>query len=101
MINRLLGEKRLDTNGLRNDDKGRHTTTHRELFLLDNSGMVIDTPGMRELGMWDNSTGVEKAFSDIEELVKQCRFRDCTHSSEPGCAICQRRLQKLIRQIKE
>lgn len=89
LINRLLGEERLDTNGLRNDDKGRHTTTHRELFLLNNSGMVIDTPGMRELGMWDNSTGVEKAFSDIEELVKQCRFRDCTHSSEPECAICQ------------
>lgn len=89
LINCLLGEERLDTNGLRNDDKGRHTTTHRELFLLNNSGMVIDTPGMRELGMWDNSTGVEKAFSDIEELAEQCRFRDCTHSSEPGCAICQ------------
>ena len=88
LINCLLGEERLDTNGLRNDDKGRHTTTHRELFLL-NSGMVIDTPGMRELGMWDNSTGVEKAFSEIEELAKQCRFRDCTHSGEPGCAICQ------------
>lgn len=88
MINCLLGEERLGTNGLRNDDKGRHTTTHRELFLL-NSGMVIDTPGMRELGMWDNSAGVERAFSEIEELAKQCRFSDCTHSGEPGCMICQ------------
>ena len=88
LINCLLGEKYLDTNGLRNDDKGRHTTTHRELILLPSGGMVIDTPGMRELGMWDAEAGIDQTFSDIETLAKHCRFRDCTHSgSEPGCAV--------------
>lgn len=87
LINCLLGEARLDTQGLRNDDKGRHTTTHRELILLCGGAMVIDTPGMRELGMWDNAAGIDQTFSEIEELVSQCRFFDCTHQSEPGCAI--------------
>ena len=88
LINCLLGEKHLDTNGLRNDDKGRHTTTHRELILLPSGGMVIDTPGMRELGMWDAESGIDHTFSDIEKLAQRCRFRDCTHScSEPGCAV--------------
>ena len=88
LINCLLGEKHLDTNGLRNDDKGRHTTTHRELILLPSGGMVIDTPGMRELGMWDAGDGIDQTFSDIEKLALKCRFRDCTHSgSEPGCAV--------------
>lgn len=88
LINCLLGEKHLDTNGLRNDDKGRHTTTHRELILLPSGGMVIDTPGMRELGMWDAGDGIDQTFSDIEKLAQKCRFRDCTHSgSEPGCAV--------------
>lgn len=73
-------------------NKGRHTTTHRELILL-NDGMVIDTPGMRELGMWDNSTGVDRVFSEIEELASGCRFRDCTHTGEPGCAISQAKRQ--------
>lgn len=86
-INRLLGKELLKTNGLRNDDKGRHTTTHRELFLLPSGGMVIDTPGMREFGMWDNDTGIERTFMDIEELAAQCKFRNCTHTNEPGCAI--------------
>lgn len=90
LINCLLGEKHLDTNGLRNDDKGRHTTTHRELILLSSGGMVIDTPGMRELGMWDAKDGIDQTFSDIEKLAQSCRFRDCTHSgSEPGCAVCE------------
>ena len=92
LINCLLGEQRLDTNGLRNDDKGRHTTTHRELILLPNGGMVIDTPGMRELGMWDSSSGIDQTFRDIEELSSQCRFKDCSHHNEPGCAV-QRALQ--------
>lgn len=87
LINRLLGEDILETNGLRNDDKGRHTTTHRELLLLPGKGMVIDTPGMRELGMWNASDGLEKTFEDIEALACLCRFRNCTHQTEPGCAV--------------
>ena len=88
LINRLLGEKHLDTNGLRNDDKGRHTTTHRELILLPSGSMVIDTPGMRELGMWDAGDGIDQTYAEIETLAKKCRFRDCTHSDrEPGCAV--------------
>ena len=87
LINRLLGEDRLATDGLRNDDKGRHTTTHRELLVLPNGAMVIDTPGMRELGMWDAASGVEQTFADMEALAARCRFRNCSHTSEPGCAI--------------
>lgn len=87
LINRLLGEDRLDTNGLRNDDRGRHTTTRRELFLLKTGGMVIDTPGMRELGLWDTDEGLDQSFSDVEALAAQCRFRDCRHMGEPGCAV--------------
>ena len=87
LVNRLLREERLATGGIRNDDKGRHTTTHRELLFLPDGGMVIDTPGMRELGMWDAKSGIDRTFSDIEELALQCRFRDCTHTVEPGCAV--------------
>ena len=87
LINRLLGEERLETDGLRNDDKGHHTTTHRELLTLPCGAMVIDTPGMRELGMWDSAEGLEKAFSDIELLATACRFKNCTHTNEPGCAV--------------
>ncbi|MGM9589182.1 MAG: ribosome small subunit-dependent GTPase A [Faecousia sp.] len=87
LINRLLGEERLATDGLRNDDKGHHTTTHRELLLLPNGAMVIDTPGMRELGMWDAASGVEQTFADIEALASRCRFRNCSHTNEPGCAV--------------
>ena len=87
LINRLLGEECLKTNTIRKDDKGRHTTTHRELFLIPDSGMVIDTPGMRELGMWKAGKGIEHAFSDIEKLAEKCRFHNCRHTSEPGCAV--------------
>lgn len=87
LINYLLGKEYFDTNDLRNDDKGRHTTTHRELVLLPDGGMVIDTPGMRELGMWNVGNGVDSAFSDVDELVRLCRYRNCTHSGEPGCAV--------------
>lgn len=88
LINCLLGEKYLNTNGLRNDDKRRHTTTHCELILLPSGGMVIDTPGMRELGMWDAGDGIDRTFADIEKMALKCRFRDCTHSGgEPGCAV--------------
>ena len=87
LINRLLGEERLATDGLRNDDKGHHTTTHREMLFLPNGAMVIDTPGMRELGMWDAASGVEQVFADIEKLAARCRFRNCSHRNEPGCAV--------------
>lgn len=85
LINRLIGMEKLDTNGLRNDDKGRHTTTRRELMLLKNGGIVIDTPGMRELGI--EGADLSKAFSDIDELASMCKFRDCEHGNEPGCAV--------------
>lgn len=87
LINRLLGENRLLTNGLRNDDKGRHTTTRRALFLLPQGGMVIDTPGMRELGLWEADDGLNRSFADVELLTASCRFRNCTHTVEPGCAV--------------
>lgn len=85
LINRLLGENKLDTNGIRKDDKGKHTTTRRELILLPNGGMVIDTPGMRELGL--ESADLSKSFADIDELSGLCKFRNCTHTSEPDCAV--------------
>ena len=87
LINHLLGEDRLKTNGLRGDDRGRHTTTRRELFLLPGGAMVIDTPGMRELSMWDAGEGLSVAFADIEALAEGCRFKDCTHRTEPHCAV--------------
>jgi len=87
LINCLLGGELLATGGLRNDDKGRHTTTHRQLMLLPGGGMVIDTPGMRELGMWDAAEGIDRTFADVEALTQNCRFADCSHSGEPGCAV--------------
>jgi len=87
LINRLIGSDRLQTLGLRNDDKGRHATTRRELILLPGGGMVIDTPGMRELGLWDVTTGLDLTFADVEGLASSCRFRDCSHTREPGCAV--------------
>ena len=87
LINRLLGEERIKTGGLRNDGKGRHTTTHRELMPLPCGAFVIDTPGMRELGLWDAADGIGRAFADIEALAGSCRFGDCSHTCEPGCAV--------------
>lgn len=87
LINKLTGNDGIATGEIGNDDKGRHTTTHRELILLPNGASVIDTPGMRELGMWDSGSGIDTAFSDIEELSRACRYSDCTHTSEPGCAV--------------
>lgn len=69
------------------DDRGRHTTTRRELVRLDSGALLIDTPGMRELGLWDASDGVSQTFADIEELALGCRFRDCAHGAETGCAV--------------
>ncbi len=88
LVNTLAGEKIMSTNGIREDDsKGRHTTTHRELIMLKSGAMIIDTPGMRSLGMWDISGGIENAFSDVECFLGRCKFKDCRHGSEPGCAI--------------
>lgn len=90
LVNALAGEEIMDVQEIREDDsKGRHTTTHRQLILLKNGVMIIDTPGMRELGMWDIGEGLGEAFSDIEELIADCRFSDCTHRNEPGCAILE------------
>ena len=88
LVNALAGEEIMTVNGIREDDsKGRHTTTHRQLIRLKSSVMIIDTPGMRELGMWDISEGLGDAFADVEQFIGKCRFSDCRHESEPGCAI--------------
>ena len=87
LTNYLLGEAQLATGEIRGDGRGRHTTTRRELMLLPGGGCIIDTPGMRELGMWDAADGLERAFSDIDALAQGCRFRDCKHNAEPGCAV--------------
>lgn len=88
LVNRLAGSEIMDVNGIREDDsKGRHTTTHRQLVLLPAGGVVIDTPGMRELQLWDAGEGLTGAFEDIADLAAGCRFRDCRHESEPGCAV--------------
>ena len=87
IINKLTGTDRIATREIGNDDKGRHTTTHRELITLPNGAFVIDTPGMRELGMWDSGDGIDTAFADIEELSRMCKYADCTHTAEPDCAV--------------
>lgn len=85
LINKLMGEDVFETKGLRNDDKGRHTTTSREMVLLPTGGIVIDTPGMRELGI--EGADFSKSFADIDELSNNCKFNDCSHTKEPGCAV--------------
>jgi ribosome biogenesis GTPase / thiamine phosphate phosphatase len=88
LINALLGEERLATGEVRkSDNEGRHTTTRRELILLPGGGAVIDTPGMREIHVWGNEEGLDNAFQDIAELAENCRFSDCGHDQEPGCAV--------------
>ncbi len=87
LINKLTGSEKIATREIGSDDKGRHTTTRRELIALQNGAFVIDTPGMRELGMWDSGDGINAAFADIEELACACKYADCTHTSEPGCAV--------------
>ena len=88
LVNALAGEEIMAVGGIREEDsKGRHTTTHRQLIRLQSGVMIIDTPGMRELGMWDVSEGIGDAFSDIEKYLGRCRFSDCRHEREPGCAI--------------
>ena len=88
LVNTLAGKEIMAVNEIREDDsKGRHTTTHRQLIMLDSGVMIIDTPGMRELGMWDVSQGLDKAFDDVEQYFGKCKFKDCKHQTEPGCAV--------------
>jgi ribosome biogenesis GTPase / thiamine phosphate phosphatase len=89
LTNRLLDSARLVTQPVRpDDDRGRHTTTHRELFVLDTGGLIIDGPGMRELGLWgDENEALAQTFADIHALAEGCRFNNCAHQGEPGCAV--------------
>jgi ribosome biogenesis GTPase len=90
IINRLLGADHLPTQEVREvDEKGRHTTTRRELVVLPGRGLLIDTPGMRELQLLGGTEGIEAAFEDVQALALECRFRDCGHDEEPGCAVRQ------------
>lgn len=111
LTNRLLGEQRFEVAEVREGDgKGRHTTTSRELVALPGGGCLIDTPGVRELGLWLDSGAVRMAFPEIEEAAERCRFSDCRHESEPGCAVLEavaagaldsRRVESFIRLRRE
>jgi ribosome biogenesis GTPase / thiamine phosphate phosphatase len=87
IVNRLLGEDVMRVRDIREDDRGRHTTTSRHLVSLPGGGMLLDTPGMRTVLMWEGKAGLAQAFEDIEVIAAECKFRDCAHSSEPGCAV--------------
>jgi ribosome biogenesis GTPase len=87
LVNRLAGNEALATGEVRSDGKGRHTTSHRELIELPGGGLIIDTPGTRELGLWDAGAGIDEVFGDLTEVAAQCRFRNCKHQQEPGCAV--------------
>lgn len=88
LVNHLLGQSVARTTAVRaHDSRGRHTTTHRELFWLPGGGAVIDTPGMRELQLWIEGDGIEQTFGEVADLAKDCRFSDCTHQTEPGCRV--------------
>lgn len=89
LVNALAGSEIMATGEIReSDDRGRHTTTHRQLLRLPSGGRIIDTPGMRQLGMWGGSQGLEEAFADVKAILAQpCRFSDCSHRTEPGCAV--------------
>lgn len=108
LINRILGENLIETREIRKDDKGRHSTTRRELFIIPTGGAVIDTPGMREIGL--ESVNLSKAFIDIDELAEECKYKNCGHENEPGCvvrkaiedgAISEERLQSYKKLKKE
>jgi ribosome biogenesis GTPase len=87
LTNRLLGREAQAVGALRGDERGRHTTTARQLIELPRGGVLIDTPGMRELGLLDDVGGVETSFADVVALAERCKFRDCAHESEPGCGV--------------
>ena len=111
LINNLLGDDVFDTKSVReSDSKGRHSTTRRQLILLDSGAIMVDTPGMRELGVVSVGSGIDEAFNEISELSTQCRFVDCSHTHEKGCAILEavesglvseKRYQNYIKMIKE
>ena len=87
LANALAGAEVLATAGIRSDGKGRHTTTHRQLVPLPGGAVLLDTPGLRGAGLWVTDAGLDRAFGDVDELVEQCRFSDCAHVTEPGCAV--------------
>ncbi|MFC1983017.1 ribosome small subunit-dependent GTPase A, partial [Chloroflexota bacterium] len=88
LINALLGTEKQEIGEVREDDRmGRHTTTRRELILLPDDGIMIDTPGMREIQMWAGEEDLQDTFYDIRALAKRCRFKDCSHNAESGCAV--------------
>lgn len=88
LVNAMAGQDVMKVSGIReDDDKGRHTTVHRQLVCLPDGTLMIDTPGMRELGMWDAAEGISETFPDVEALFSHCRFSDCSHTAEPGCGI--------------
>jgi ribosome biogenesis GTPase / thiamine phosphate phosphatase len=77
----------MEVQALRNDDKGRHTTTQRQMVAISGAGTIIDTPGMREIQMMDMGESLDRAFKDIDEIAQRCKFSDCQHQNEPGCAV--------------
>jgi ribosome biogenesis GTPase len=85
LVNRLAGRRLMPTGDLRRDGRGRHTTRHRQLLVLPSGALLVDTPGLRELQIWEGD--VDSAFADIAEIAAQCRFNDCAHDTEPGCAV--------------
>ncbi|QUW23466.1 ribosome small subunit-dependent GTPase A [Sporosarcina sp. Marseille-Q4063] len=88
IMNAICGSEMMAVQGIREDDaKGRHTTTHRELIKIPTGGILIDTPGMREFQLWDNNESLDSGFQDINDLANNCKFIDCQHNNEPGCAI--------------
>jgi ribosome biogenesis GTPase len=111
LLNHLVGQDLFETNTVRaKDGRGKHTTARRQLIVLDQGAMLIDTPGMRELGNIGTSTGIGETFTDIQELSKTCRFIDCTHTTEPGCALLmaigngelsEERYQSYLKLLKE
>jgi ribosome biogenesis GTPase len=111
LLNNLIGEERYDTKTVRaSDSKGRHSTTRRQLILLDGGAIIIDTPGMRELGVVSAGIGIDETFNEISELSAQCQFHDCSHTHEKGCAVLdavgkgiipEKRYQNYIKMIRE
>ncbi|MDO4616719.1 MAG: ribosome small subunit-dependent GTPase A [Lachnospiraceae bacterium] len=87
IINRLMNDSLIHTGDIRSDDRGRHTTTQRQMYLLPSGAILIDTPGMREIGLVSETDDLSQSFEDVEQFFGRCRFSDCTHTSEPGCAI--------------